>query len=188
MDPARLLRESFGVTEDDLALHRTGRLSAEQAGRVRAATGDDALFMCGLAVVLAAVMYGVLYMIVSSGKVFRPGEPIGFAHVAIVLVAGGLPTAALLWAAYTVVVHVRGNRAPRVEAVEGTIRKSKLAHRQLVLHEIVVADRRFGVTERAFEAFEDGRAYRVHYVSIADVVVSAEPIERRLGELPSVPG
>lgn len=177
MDHARRLRESFGASEDDLALHRSGRLSTEQARKVRGATGDDAVFMSGTAVVLAVVMYGVLYMILSSGKLFRPDRPIGPAHLVILLVSGGLPTVSLLWAAYTVFVHVRGNRAPRVESVEGPIRKSTLARRQLVLHEIHVAERRFGVTERAFDAFEDGRAYRVHYVPIVDVVVSAEPID-----------
>ena len=168
------LMRVFQKTEEDLVANRDGRLTAAQRERSRKATGDDATFMAGFAIVFALVMGGVLALIVSSGKLFDFSEGISFDEVMILLVAGGLPLSALFWAVYTIVVHRRSAAIDRVDIIEGSVTLRIIRHRRLVLREVRVEGRTFALTEAAYDALEDGAHYRVYAVPLANVVVGIE--------------
>jgi hypothetical protein len=117
-------------------------------------------------------MYGILIILVRDGRFFHADGEL-FALVAIVLMTGVLPTAALAWAVWTLIVHKR--TVPRCELVEGVVEKRVQRHRALVLHELAVGEKTFIVNERAHSLVADGARYRVYFVPLADVVVSMEP-------------
>ena len=113
MPRRQTLMDAFGVTEADLTANRQGTLTEEQHQRLLAATLSDATFMAGFAIFFAAVMYGLLYMIIASGKVFDFKDGITVAEFAILFAAGGLPTSAILWAIYTIIIHRRARNSRR---------------------------------------------------------------------------
>jgi hypothetical protein len=172
------LLAAFELDDAKLDAFRRGELPAAIAERARKATRDDAIFMTGLAIVLAGVLWPILGYFVRDGRLFRDASSgsdlIGL--VALVLIAGVLPATALAWAAWTWIIHRR--TTARVEQVEGIVRLT--AHRQrgmVVFHEISLADRHFAVTPRAFAALADGMNARVFYVPVGDVVVGIEPVD-----------
>jgi hypothetical protein len=173
------LNAALGNTEADLVENRAGRLSAAQAERVRAATASDAVFMTGTAVVLAALLWGILGYLVHDGRLFSGssvhGAGDGLALLALVLVAGVLPFAAVGWAGWTWVVHRRTE--PKLERLEGTITLRIRRIRHVELHELQLSGATFGVTPRLYALLRSGARYRVYFVPLAQVVVAVEAMK-----------
>lgn len=170
------LNEALGNTEADLVENRAGRLSAAQAERVRQATASDAAWMTGMAIVLAVVMWGILGYLIHDGRLFSGasvhGASDGVGLIAIVLVAGVLPAAAVAWAGWTWVVHRRTEL--KLETLEGEVTLRIQRIRQVELHELRVKGVTFGITPRLHRLLRSGAKYRVHFVPLALVVVAIE--------------
>jgi hypothetical protein len=173
------LNAALENTEDDLVENRDGRLSVAQAKRVRSATGDDAGCMTAFAIVFAGVLWSILGYLVYDGRMFsaesfRDAGSI-LAVVAVVLVAGVLPLAGVVWAVWAWIVHARTR--PVVERAQGVIALRIRRGKHVVLHEVVVAGRTLAVTPRVHALLVDGLAYRFFVVPLADVVVAIEPVD-----------
>ena len=177
MSQALVLLGAFGATESDLAANQDGILTAEQKQRLLAATSGDATFMGGFAIFFAAVMYGVLYMIVDSGKVFEFSDGVSLAEGGILLAAGGLPTAGILWGIYVIFIHQRARGATSVEKIEGTASPKVLRHRQAVVYQLTIGGQTFDLTALAHERIESGQPYRAYFEPRSNVVVAMERIE-----------
>ena len=169
------LRAAFACDEADLEANRGGALSPAQAKRAAAATSFDAWFNAGFAILFAAVMYGVLWFILDSGKLFDFAQGISFAEVVILVVAGGLPTACLGYAAYTIRVHFRSRDAVAVASIEGPASLGEMRWRGAVAHEVSVGGETFPLSATAHAALIQDRPVRLYYVESSRVVVAAEP-------------
>ena len=178
MPRRQTLMDAFGVTEADLTANRQGTLTEEQHQRILAATLSDATFMAGFAIFIAVVMYGVLYMIIDSGKVFDFEKGISLADIVILFAAGGLPTAGILWGVYTIFIHRRARNARRVEVAEGLAEPQVRRYKKVVLHQVIVDGRTFDVSPQALEWIESGRSYRIYFEPLSKVVVAVEPMEQ----------
>ncbi len=167
------LRAAFALTDDDLAHNRRGELSPAQAARATKATGDDATFMAGFAVLFAIVMYGVLWFIWDSGAFDRMSGGGGL----VIAIAGGFPTAAIAWAIWTWVVHRRSRGATQVAVAEGAVETNTRRYRGVALHQVLIDGEAFDVTPEAQAAIGALSHARLYYVPVSRVVVGAEAID-----------
>jgi hypothetical protein len=166
----------FGQTERDLEENRRGRLSPRQRHLASSATRDDAIFMVGLAVVLSAVMIGVLWMLVSNGRVLVWDDGVSFAEIVIVAFTVGLPLVSLGWAGWTVHIHLASRGEARVEVREGALDKRVLRHGRAEVCSITIAGESLDVAPLVFDRLMAGARYRVFFVPGSRVVVMVEPL------------
>ncbi|MEO1646618.1 MAG: hypothetical protein AAFR67_15615 [Chloroflexota bacterium] len=92
MNPATyksLLLSVFNTSEEELALHRAGKISDRQHKVVLEARRRDAMFATRFAVLVAVVCFPLLVMIVTNEQFF---QDFGLPQAGILVVMGGVPT------------------------------------------------------------------------------------------------
>jgi hypothetical protein len=62
---------------------------------------------------------------------------------------------------------------PQVEAIQGIVTK----HAYKLSYTLNIGKNMFGVSESAYNAFENGTTYKIYYMPKSKIIVSAEKVE-----------
>ncbi|MBE9032011.1 hypothetical protein IQ266_19930 [filamentous cyanobacterium LEGE 11480] len=178
--PSRdLLLAAYQVTEADLAINRTGRLTPAQQSRLQVMARSDARWVSGLAGFFAIPMYGLLYVLWQSGRVFDFRNGVGFSQVVLLGVTAVLPTLVLLYGIQTFRIYRRSRQLQVVKTIEGEVElQQDHIKGGVVLYWLVIGKWRFPITPQVNALLRNGHLCCVYYEPITQAIAAIEPIER----------